>query len=651
MAAKSAVATNSESPRNLMSVVPHPRMFIEAVSDQEPIDVTAKLTAQRDLEKNKRFCAAPLSVDSEFIPDQIETMVSAGKWTELYLDSLASDIRNNILKTSKDLEKLWVESVGEEMERIRVLMESESKRYSELAEQTGSLAAQSQAAVSSGKSASGVSESVGGPKSPAVPGTVVDDSLIHVNPVFNQEGGKVVTPSADMEIAAIKDKNRHHLQSPLGWISLENYFRQSAADSTQVTEKIAFVFNSVATAVATCKMDIHFGDGFKTVWAPFDSVTSQSIPETKAIMEEIKKGEISDLGKYKELVGKPDSLKARLLGTQSSPTPAALQRRYAEVIASLKSEASATLSVTVELDSYLKEALLVSNKHDVGEPKTKTVDDTVAAKTATKDGEFASFRFSQKVAHLTDFISTISSLRYGAADGERILRTLSSNLEKRTMNLIQLARGTLELIDSKLKALHMTIGGVYYDAEGFTSDIADGATVVPDSAAIGSLKGFHDILKHLENAHTASTDHGSQPHRTKYTLMVMKELHSHILALVASVSKSGAVTPYEQQLGEIKTSIFEFKPLVPAPEPQSGVSTASSEKPPKPLVVDVNPLERSDITAKCILYGEIDGAQAFAASPSGQAGLCAKPNAYGKVVIEELVKKVAEERAAAAQRN
>lgn len=765
ISAKVAGSSSDSSPRNLMSVAPHPRMLIEAVSSIAPVSLTEFIGSKSA--KDPKFCAAPISEKSAFVPDYTETLVADGQFMEMFLDTLGSEIRLNILEKTMDIESAWIESVGAELERIRVVNEMEAERFRNLMMSQseflpkaiiGEMVEAGKAESSDEESATvldSVLEEHGGQNvdgnQPGVSVTGVgkqqdeekeilrihtdrvtrlatgrdpdlSDSLTHVNPVFHiNESGKVKNSPNDMDLATIGKSGRSYIQSQKGWSDMAVHSLKSMKASLGMNRWISHTFRQFGEAMFKSKKNITRDDAeepkWTTKWAPEieELVAGLNLPklssntlrnwdfDNKFFLSPFKRmrGILSDPGQKAATVAakiienhttsRDDS--ADVLVTSSdegSSNEGATERGSATPQSSRQDEFKAStqpsrietyLSIIRQIEDQagthgqvvglLTRRFLSTLFRDHVSPSGAGSDDSSSNPQKQLESQLSSIqtldslRFSKKMAFMTNEISIISSLRKGAEDSLRVMKNLRSVLHKQMMDMIGQATSKWREVGQNLDTLDDVIYPVYYDAEAFTSDMkSEEAPVSSDAVAPRTLKGFLEILKHLEDANNAETDHKSQPQRTKYTLMVMKELHSHIIALYWGLDPERApikteewtTQPRSQRLNMIMTDI-----LIPGAidalmrrsdqrvPPQDSLKTKDSRNRVQTTPEEV--LDSSKITSQCILYGEIDGSQIFAApQPSSMTNICEKPNSFGKFIIKYRTDNIGLMRAAQTQK-
>jgi len=260
-----------------------------------------------------------------------------------------------------------------------------------------------------------------------------------------------------------------------------------------------------------------------------------------------------------------------------------------------------------------------------------------------------SMQHGNQVPFWMSYVSAAYTLMAKTDELKREVSVLRQNVRLHLSRLRARAIADLEAINTDLVTLNAMIGGVYYDAHGFTDYLAaaPGQGGAADTPTAVTLKGFEGILNYLRQAHTSGDDHRSQPFRAKYTVDVMKELHSHIIALVAAVDPDKS--KFKSELPNIRTFVLQDQePVHPASSVVSSTRQTGATSAGAARSIDIleTALVNSDITAKCILYGEIDGAQIFGASQPPQSSICQEPNVYGKSVIKGLVDAVAAARSA-----
>ena len=88
-----------------MSVVPHPRILIEAVSEKTPHSFLEYMKVEQEGDSQK--CTSPLSDKSQFETEHEYTQLF-GRWGfRTYLDVFMSDERANILMKTDVIGTVW----------------------------------------------------------------------------------------------------------------------------------------------------------------------------------------------------------------------------------------------------------------------------------------------------------------------------------------------------------------------------------------------------------------------------------------------------------------------------------------------------------------------------------------------------------------
>ena len=147
--AKVAVVESTSS-KNLISIAPHPRFLIEAVSQEAPVSFIEYVNSKRPSSTggpdsvsgagDATFCRAPLSHDSKFLQTQSDMLSGGGKMMEMFLDTFATEIRKNIWSKIINIQEAWKASVGAELDRIGQAMKGQKNWYSEHAGHADGLA-------------------------------------------------------------------------------------------------------------------------------------------------------------------------------------------------------------------------------------------------------------------------------------------------------------------------------------------------------------------------------------------------------------------------------------------------------------------------------------------------------------------------------
>jgi|LauGreDrversion4_2_1035121.scaffolds.fasta_scaffold00643_19 hypothetical protein len=559
------IGTMSSESKNLMSVNPHPRYMIEAVSSEAPVSFNEYVKMARVIteahgtpgaQAEGQFCQAPLSEKSRFLPSQSEMLAGGGKIMEMFLDTFATEIRLNMAKTIVDIITAWNSSVLKELTRITAAMAGQQRLHLQHASNADALAAKAVAPTS-------------GSGTPLLPRTK--------DGIFKSDLSTV-----SLEKLADSPEQSHHLQSKQEWVELAGHYKK-CAEAVQSILGIAKGIEDDVTGLYAEINDWVLNDErpepkykWKTVFppsVPAEDGAHQSYYEAKRNSPEITL--------YKSMV---DKIKENL--------------KTADDVASL-------ISSFAESDAFK------------------------APREATTTSASLS-RFSQKMSYTMDYISIVSSMRFGTEDGLVVWGVLRKTLNGQLIKMIATANTYTEELKRGLETLATTIGGVYKDAETFTNGVTN---ETPPGDSPSSPSGFAEMLKHLDKANGETmTDHASQPHRTKYTMMVMRKLHAHIIALALNAPRSDAVGAEARSDEESAERALITQEIVDEKPEARAQKTSTKRK----VVVTVLCLD----AAQCILYDDIDGAQVFSGGLiKGEKG-CSGVTAIGEQAITELIEAV-----------
>ncbi len=235
-------------------------------------------------------------------------------------------------------------------------------------------------------------------------------------------------------------------------------------------------------------------------------------------------------------------------------------------------------------------------------------------------------RMSEKIADPLSQVAHFSSMRFGIMDGLTIMKSLRSQFADQLTTMIASANTNLATLAEGLKEYHKDAGSVYRDADLFTAKLNGDKAQVSD---------FQSALDHLRSVESMK-HHESLPQRTKYISIVMKELHAHIIALVAGLGKGESLGATTVSPATIKSSILSYTAgssptdiSLVTPKDPNHVVRSNSEIP------HADEIDKAKITAQCILYGRVDGAQTFAENKIED--LCTEPRNFGMSVINKLM--------------
>jgi hypothetical protein len=554
------IGTMSSESKNLMSVYPHPRYLIEAVTPVAPVSFDEYVKAIRGphtppaevpapvaaVTSDDTFCQAPLSEKSRFLPSQSEMLAGGGKMMEMFLDTFAAKIRLNLADKIVDIYLAWENSVGKELGRIGTTMRGEIELYASHQENVGKLA------------------------------SAATDPSTHASPLLSRTGEKFKSDLSQMPLTglAASTGKYHHLQSKAEWEGLGKHYGECENAAKIIHHRTVSFMERTHSLFVVSFRSVRFDNPpghLRTVFPPdFLSAESSS-------------------GKSE------DELKSYVAGSNVAGPESREMKLYGEMVDKIKE----SLKSKDGVKSADGVAPRISSIVDAGFPEGSSASSPAGS------------RFSQKMSYLMDYISIVSSMRFGTEDGKAVWLALRELLNAELRETIKQALVDGKELTKGLGVLAETIGGVYYDAETFTKGVPD-ETASRESPS--SPSGFAGMLKHLEHANVAATDHESQPHRTKYTVMVMRKLHAHIIALAKNMPQREPVDTNAER-GETE-SIIEEDP----------VGKAEADTPKNNLLH----------AAICILYDKIDGAQVFSDSPFTETS-CSRVTAIGEQVITELI--------------
>ena len=670
------LSSDTSPPRNLMSVSPHPRMLIEAVSGEEAIAFQEEL--RRDRVMNPLKSTTPLSEESMF-PQLVGFTTKYGEdQIKMFLDVLTSEERAQILVKTVEVADVWYRSIGEEQAAILASISHQMESYESNAktfEKGGHLVS---------------SKSVG-----------------NVNPVLDHAnlGGGVTSFGSDTDAAIYPESRVENSETYVldDWESSTKFHSEAAtlcrgiiSDISQGIEIFTgIIWQSVdgqlRDTIGDKKLNL---DQSSVVNLIFDSPIHgeyierlmpmpQSVPRGGRLLADMDRRDnrpqrsppklVDDLvvsdkplaqGEEEEvassIVKVEDPMNARTVGPRNLLSH---MIRSPDTIGSSPSGPTEYSSpdslerLLFKFDHIKKfRQRIVEYKHEL--VAAHTAGSALPAESTMIDNN----RLSQRLAHLVSEVSRLSSMKLGIEDSLTIFKELKSAYTKQVNQMITKAQTKLSSINRYLKKFETIVAGVYIDAQAFISD-----KIVPDSLH-NNHSGFTAALEYLRSV-SSKKHHESLPSRAGYTLLVMQELHAHIYSLVEGMSFRDQV-PDEIQSNLLQWHLSEEPRLAiqdggPVKEtPKVKVDVAATEpsltpversettrvdvvdatdvshvEPPMPTpseMIEPIQVQRARVTAECILYGRVDGFQIFAEN-TRQDSVCEKPMQFGMKHIRELV--------------